>query len=221
MKLVHNNIQKHFDFSINPVQQLIVENHREFFNLTNQLYNQVNFNGEGLWVLSDDEILNLSKNAIIISDYYNLDCNSKKVQIFLNDEIQNALNSTDYFTELADINSRLIDLNSKLLESIDLPIDFNAEFSPDDLIKISKYRIMEETSLVQRIIAYVEIFAKLKNIKLIIFFNLSLILDERELYQLLKDLRYMDLYVFLLDGQSTKQTQGEITVIDNDLCEIQ
>ena len=46
MKLVHKNINKHFDFSINCLHHLIIESPKEFFNLTSQLYSQ-SVQGEG------------------------------------------------------------------------------------------------------------------------------------------------------------------------------
>lgn len=198
MKLVHKNINKQFDFKTNLFCHLIVENPKEFFMLTKELHSQTELGEPGDWVLSDSEILDVSKNCLFIYDYYQLNFNSKKIQNIINSSVLNILKHNDYYKEFSKINLELIELNQKVLENIELPIQYNNDFNFEDFVKFSNYTIGEETNFLQKIISFIDIYSKLKSIKLIIFINLFLVLSKEEINLLIKQLKYQNLSAFFI-----------------------
>ncbi len=202
MKLVHKNINKQFNFKESNFCHLIIENSKEFYNLTNELYRQCVLQEEGNWVLSNIEQLDICKNTLFIYDYYQINLNSKKTQNIINNEVLKILKESDYFELLSKINLNLITLNENVLENINLPIQFNSEFCFEDFIKFSNYTVKEETGFLQKILCYIDLFLKLKNIKLVIFVNLLSVVSQQELVELLKQLSYMQLPVFFISSKT-------------------
>ena len=221
MKLVHKDINKHFDFAVNSFQHLIIENAKEFFNLTNELYAQSVLGEDGFWVLSDSGILDLQKETLFISNFFDMDFNSKKIQNLINNKIENELKYNDFYKEFAEINLLLNKLNFDITQRIDLPVSYNNEFSFDDLIKFSNYKITAETDFIEKIISFIDIFTKLKKIKLVVLINATTYLTEKQLLQIFKHLKYANLSAMLIDGKpATKIAAAQTTIIDPDLCEI-
>lgn len=222
MKLVHPHLDRQFDFERCALQQLLVENQREFLDLTTQLYLQCTKNNEaGEWVLSHhNNLLNLEKEALYIYDYYNFDLNNKKVSSLLNSEVLKVLMQNDYLQEMTTLQSAFSILNDKVLAELDLPIACSHELVFEDVIKLSKYQIEEDLTLPTKILTYIDIFLQLKKIKLVIFINSSQVLMPETLQTLFKELQYKEIKVLCIDGVASKIELAERTIIDMDLCTI-
>lgn len=222
MKLVHPNIETHIDFSKNKIYSLIVENSKEFYNLTHQLYKQVNVGEDvGQWVLSNNKILNIAKTTLFIYDYYNIDFNSKKIQTLITNEVESVANANDLHFNISQINTLISQINEVIFENIDIPLTSDFEFCLADLIKLSAYKINKENDFLNSIHTYVDIFQKLKNIELVVFVNLFSVLEQEEIENLLKQLKYMNINVLMIDGFDKYNLKNvEKIIIDNDLCVI-
>ena len=220
MKLVHINISRHIDFDINFCYSLIIENSTEFYRLTNELYQQTN--GEvGNFVLSDNEILDISKNCLFFYDYYTNFLNSKKIQNILNNKITQIIQENDFYKEFSQINKILIDINDKIKENIDINIEYNQEFNSDSLIKSSNYKISQTNTLLENIINYIDFYVQNTKINTIIFVGAFTVFDQSTIEIFIKQLKYMQLNILFIDSyQKYKINNIETIIIDNDLCVI-
>ena len=220
MKLVHINISRHIDFDINTCYSLIIENSTEFYKLTKELYNQTN-GEEGNFVLSNENILDISKNCLFISDYYSSLLNSKKVLNILNNTILQIIQENDFYKEFSEINKIMLDINDKVKTYLNTNIEYNQEFNYDNLIKISNYKIPQTNILIDNMINYIDFYIQNTKINTVVFVGAFSVFEQNDIELLIKQLKYMQLNVLFIDNyQKYKIKDIETIIIDNDLCVI-
>ncbi len=220
MKLVHPALNHHIDFSQNQIQSLIIENQREYFKLTKELYLQCQ--GEnGDFVLSENEILNISKECLFIYDFFNNFSNSKKTTTIINEKILKILQTEDFFEEFATINASI----SKIIDKIDLAshlsLLFNENFDNETFLKIVKPHLINSGDFLEDLITFIELNSEEKNIKVIILVGSFNFLNKIELNMLIKQLKYLQLNLLLIDPLERYELPNvNRIIIDKDLCEI-
>ena len=220
MILVHANIDKEFDFEKNPIQELVVENSNEYYLLTTELYQQ-ECGESGEWVLSfNNDIKDISKNVLIIHNFYELDCTGKKVESLITSCVLNELKTNDYTDLISQLNVNFFAINDKITENIDLPIVQTKELTYEDFIKFMGYKIEKQEDILSKIITYIEVFVKIKNIKLVVIFNITAILTDEQISLLIKQFEYMQVSVLFLNRQGFLTQIIPKTIVDNDLCVI-
>ena len=221
MKIVHECLSDAIDFDANPVYSLIIENSELFFKLTNELFLECN-GEEGGFVLSKNfKMDKFEKQAVFIHDYFNLSCSGIKVDKLIKSVVLEKLNELDNFELMSKINQSIIEINERVIDLIDLDLSFDDEFDYEKLIKISNFKIKEDSILIEKLYSYIDIFVKLKNIKLVILINLFDYFSEKQINELLKQLKYSELYVLLINSHEKYRIENvKQTIIDNDLCEI-
>lgn len=217
MKLVHERIERHINFD-KANYFLLIENPQEFFILTNELVHQVN-GEDGKWILSNIETLDIEKNVEVIYDYYNLSLNSKKIDAYLKNQILKIAKDGDFVEDLSRINVEIINLNNKLMKQMDLPLLANEDVTFEDLYKISNFSIMEELSLPEKLLDYVDLQIRIKNIKVVVLINPFSYFSCSTLSTLIKEFEYRDLNILFIDTQNHKLPKNfEKIIIDKDLC---
>lgn len=220
MKLVHERIERQINFQKSNNYFLLIENPEEFFKLTQELVVQAN-GEDGKWILSNIETLDIPKNIEVVYDYYNLSLNSKKTDSYLKNQILKVAKEGDFLEELSRINVEIINLNNKLMKNIDLPLLANEDVTFEDLYKISNFSIMEELSLPEKLLDYVDLQIRIRNIKIIVLISPFSYLTCSTLCSLVKQFEYRDLKVLLIDTQNHKLPKTfEKIIIDKDLCVI-
>lgn len=222
MKLVNNRYQQHIDFSIYPAYFLVLENSQEFLKVTEEIYAECEGREESQFVLSENmEILNISKNCLLIHNYFDLDINNKKIINEINNRVLNYISKQDFVQEFCELNKILIDLNDKIVENFDFKLEYDADFTYDKFVKISNYKIESQNNFVDKLLSFIKIYTALKKTKLIIFVGLSLYLSKNELEIFIKELNYLELKCLLIEPRLkyNLENAGHI-IIDEDLCEI-
>lgn len=221
MKLIHNDfIGIEFDFYNNQFINLVIENSKDFYEFTHQLYLQIEENQELGWVLSkDNKIESISKNVLFINDYFNFDLNNKKINNLINQNILEFFKERDYYKNFALINNEISLLEQEILLNIDLPLICEKEFFYEDLIKLLEFKINENISFIEKIITYIDIFIKLKKIEIVCFVDIFSYLTKDEVSQLIKQLKYMEVSGFFLENSvKLKLDDLKTVIIDNDFC---
>ena len=221
MKIVHECLNEAINFDICPVYSLIIENSELFYKFTNDLFNQCN-GEDGDFVLSNNFKLDkFEKQAVFIHDYFNLSCSGIKIDKLIKSSILEKLNELDNFELMSRINQLIIEINEKVIDMVDLDLKFDDEFDYEKLIKISNFKIKEDSVLIEKLYSYIDIFVKLKNIKLVILVNLFDYFSEVQINDLLKQLRYNELFVLIVNSHEKYNLENaKRIIIDDDLCEI-
>lgn len=220
MKLVHPTIEKQIDFNISNCYEMVIENSNEFFKLTSDIINQSN-SLEGNFVLSDGKLLDISKNCLVIYDYYNLNLMTKKISNLINFEVLEILKNGDFIEEFSSINKTLIDVSERVKDKLDFLVETNQEFDYETFTKYSNFKVIKTNVLAYDLQELIAIMQKLSNIKIIILINPNSFFNENEIKSLIKQLSYMQLNILLINNMQKYRLENiNRIIIDEDLCEI-
>lgn len=222
MKLVNSRYNQHFDFNNYFAYYLIIENSKEFLKVVEELYGECFASVDSEFTLSENnEILSISKNSLLIYNYFDLDLNNKKITNEINSRISSIFSSQDFVEDFSKLNQMFIDINDKVVSNFDFELEYDADLTYDKLIKISNYKISEQSTFIDKLIGYIKIYTALKKTKLLVFVGLSDYLSQAELELFLKELEYLDLKCLLVESHQKYNLNfvGKI-LIDEDLCEL-
>lgn len=218
MKLIHPHFSIQIDFDKNDCYSLVIENSREFYEKTSELFRQSN-GDDGNFVLSENIELDISKACLYIYDFYSDTLNNKKTITSINKKVIDILKSNDFVCEFNEINKLFININDSVLEQLDYNIEYADNLDYDTFVKFSSYKIKTDNSLLENLLSYIQIFVQNEGKILLIFVNLFSVLEKSEIELLIKQLRYMQLKVLLIDShQKYKVDDIETIIIDDDLC---
>lgn len=210
------------DFDVCSAYFLVLENPKEYLTVVEELCAECSGDGESQFVLSDNcEIMNISKNCLLIHDYFNLDINNKKIITEINNRVLNYISKQDFVQDFCDLNKLFIDINEKIVDNFDFKLEYDMDFTYDKFVKMSNYKIENQSDFMNRLVSFIKIYCALKKTKLIIFVGLSLFLSQIELWGFIKELNYLDLKCLFVEPvlKYNLKNVGRI-IIDNDLCEI-
>ncbi len=95
-------------------------------------------------------------------------------------------------------------------------------FLLNDLLKTATFAFREDySSLVERICSYLGAAARYTKTKLFIFVNLFQYLSESDYSQFIREMCMRKYHILLIESGIHSPMEGEeMTVVDNDLCEI-
>lgn len=222
MKLINNRYEQHMDFDRFSACFLVLENSHEYLKVVEELRDECIENEDSEFVFSDGlEVLNMSKNCLLFYNYFDFDINNKKIIGEINNRVLDFISKNDYVKDFCEINKMIIDINDKILNNFDFEVEYDDEFSYDKFIKISNYKISTQSKFIDKIMAYIKLYSKLKNIKLVIFIGLSAYLSKEEIQLFIKELEYLELKcLFVEPYQKYKINNVGTIIIDDDLCEI-
>lgn len=222
MKLVNNRYKQHMEFDKYSAYYLIVENPKEYLKVVGELYNECTNNVESDFILSDKgEILSISKNCLLLHNYFDLDVNNKKIINEINNRALNILSHNDYVEDIFKLNELFININDKIADAFDFELEYDSDLSYEKFIKMANFKISAQTTFLDRLLAYIKIYTSLKSTKLVVFVGLSAFLDKREIELVLRQLEYSELKcLFVEPVQKFKIENAGRILIDDDLCEI-
>lgn len=203
------------------ISTIIIENHAFYRNFIEDLLLQSQ-NGCSRFVLADENnILNLSKEAEILTDIFCLPFDSRTMQNKVN---QLALQECNLSAR--DAPGLLSKINEMAAEIV-CSLDFEAGYTPladlSGVIKLLGF-FMEAEGLTfpERIIEYINFLSRYCKKKLFIILNLKCALTAEEYSEFAKLICYKRINVLLVEsGQSENTAENEtVRIIDKDLCEI-
>lgn len=214
-----------YDFSIelieNQVYNVVIENATALSSVMKSLYGQIN-GMEGDFILSEaEQILPLSKNIVLISNPYEINCNDKKILNKLYQELQTNMQEQafDFFNEL---NCNIINFLDMLMNTVPYNLESSLESDFTGLLKLYDIKICTDTdSLLEKIIDYIRAIKNICGIQVIVFLNLKQFLTVEELLQLYEFCFYEKVHIINIGGVQTKLLPVEKSlIIDKDLCKI-
>ena len=222
MKIVHPKMFVTIDFSVNNCYSLTIENTSEFYDKTRELHNQINNGYSGNFVMSELNEMDIKKHCLFVYDYYSDILNCKKTTSIVNSTVNEILKHDDFIEDFSVLNSTMLKLNSKIAEQLDYNITFSEDFTFDNFIKFSNYKInFAENDLLNNLLTLIQIACQSSIINTIICVNLMQVVTEQELDAFVKQIKYMQLNLLLIDScQKYKLKNVENIIIDNDLCVI-
>lgn len=210
------------DFDAYPAYFLVLENSQEYLKVVEEFYTECEGKEESQFVLSNNgEIIDISKNCLLIHNYFDLDLNSKKITNEINNRVFNYISQQDFVQDFCELNKLFIDINDKIVDNFDFKLEYDSDFTYDKFVKISNYKIEMQSKFIERIMSYIKIYCALKRTKLVVFVGLSLFVSKKELEIFIKELKYFELNCLFIEPKLKYNLEnvGRI-IIDDDLCEI-
>lgn len=202
----------------NKILAIEIENKKYFYRTVSGLYRLSR--GE---IIDEFQFYNDSMKEInipniqVISDFFNIDLDSKKISSELQ---KNIILSIDEKTmqELINNYKRIYTSFNKVLNNIDLPLIMNQDFNPEIFIKVLKLSIQKKDDLLENLLLLIDINRILEMKQIFFFINLKQYLTNSELIELYKYAIYNCISIILIDSQSygpTLEYEKKLIIDDN------
>ena len=219
MKLANSKFFETLEFECGS-QTLVVENVELLRTIILQLKFQIN-NKIGDFILSDnDEILDISKNILLITDVFEISSLSKQLKNKLQQYVESSYDNDDLYQ---DVYQKLIEFGNDLTNSSPYPLCFNQEISKFDIIKLLDIQFEHNySSLLEEVIDYIDIFSQIIKTKLFVFVSLHSFLTDEEFNNFMKIMDYKGIRVLLIERYLSLDNgiNNNVHIIDKDLCVI-
>ena len=219
MKLANSKFFETLEFECGS-QTLVVENVELLRTIILQLKFQIN-NKIGDFILSDnDEILDISKNILLITDVFEISGLSKQLKNKLQQYVESSYDNDDLYQ---DVYQKLIEFGNDLTNSSPYPLCFNQEISKFDIIKLLDIQFEHNySSLLEEVIDYIDIFSQIIKTKLFVFVSLRSFLTDEEFNNFMKIMVYKGIRVLLIERYLSLDSgiNNNVHIIDKDLCVI-
>lgn len=219
MKFVHPYYFQPIEIESEFPVTLVMENPKMFRKTIFELIDQCN-GYDGNFILSENnEILDLSKACVVISDICQQDFMNHDIRNKVQKILESEITGED---ETISLLSSIEQFGVRVADSFKYPLKYKITLQPCDLIKFLGFEIDEEDALpLERLIDFLEIYENLLNRKLVVTVNLKEYFSEDEYCIFQKDITNRQINVLMLERHvhSFDDTEHRI-IIDQDLCEI-
>ena len=218
-KLIINNCNIIEDFNNNKNIILVIKNKKYIYLLVNSLLNE-DIENKYLLIIDDNNKQQNNDDFIeFIPSIFLLNFNSKKNLTIINKQIKN-----QYKTRIKEtieiIYTYLLDLQKNICIDFDIELISNIDLIEDDILKLINFEIKDKyDSILDKIINYMKIINQLRKIKIFIFLNLSIYLNKEEIKLLLKESKYYDFKIILIENnEEIIDLFDTKRILDDDLC---
>lgn len=223
MNLVIPKYDINICFKENYVNTLIIENPDAFRFILSSLYNQCNGNDGSLILSEEDKILKISKEIELITNIFEVDCNSRKLINAVYKELNEMIYEVKY-EEVSKLNGQIIDSLEDFFSLTPLPLEFDLDLDLSNLFKIYKTRVYidDEKDSLSYLFDYLKLMHDVCKVEIFVILNLKSYFDKNELDMFIRNLNYEKIHLLILEGvESPNSLDNEIKLIlDKDLCKI-
>jgi CRISPR type II-A-associated protein Csn2 len=203
------------------VNVLIIEREDYFFKYCTEINRQIEGLDGNFCLYNNDDKLSLPKTSVFFTDFFNINLNDKKILTklfsYLSDLVNNKL-----VVEITQLRSLWLDIFCKLNAESDCQLDYDGGEDLPTLFKAFGVKVADDDeSLLNKLVAFINIFSSLVKIKNFFFVNLKCFLNADELLKLYHEAQLNEVNLFLLESFEKDHLKDEkIVIIDKDLCEI-
>lgn len=222
MRFVYPEIRTVFDTDIPQINTLIIEAPQLMMELTSDIFSQIN-GANGRAVLSDQgKILDMSKNAEILNEFYSFDISSKKLIAKVQSEIERkALSGENYESSMEMLNgieNHIRNMARDLSCNIDFP-----KLSYLSILKATGLNLIDDShSLGERIVSYITCIKELFSSCFFITINLRNYIDDNEASLLLETLKVHKIDILMIESIEKSVVKYEKRhIVDENFCLIQ
>ncbi len=223
MILVHPRIEEQIEFKENVINVLCIENKALFNEIVSDFLVQIN-GEDGDFILSEKgKELPVKKSVELVLSPFMMDFNSKKILSSIYGDLKENAYQQDYYANTVKLLSEISGYISNVVDEYKYPLEISEEINIEDVFKLASLKVDNSNStLVDKIVDYVELVTTVLNVKLVVFVNLKLYIEEEQLGELYKTIMNKKINVLLIENMMiSSKIEGEKgIIIDKDLCEI-
>lgn len=220
MKIIFPPLTSPVVLSDEYVTTIVIENRKNYYEIVNDLYSQVNKSDGRIILSQSDKMIDISKNVELIMQYIPFDCNKKSLVTKLHQKLKEIANNS-YYSETMDILSNLQEYLFEIADTYSSSLVIN-EVDITGLLKTANVSFSDDfDSLSSSIFSYCANVVNLEGNKLFIFVGLRNYIDDDECELLVRTLIDHKITVLLLENRcfSVMKLEKRI-IIDKDLCVI-
>lgn len=222
MKLVHPILNSHIVFDDNVINVLVLENQNIFSQMLFELSEQIN-GKDGRFVLSDEDILPLSKNAHMLIDYINLDINSKKIKSKLYNMFNMLAHNEDYYTKTNCVMSNVSAYFEDICNEFPCNVTYSSEFDIIGLTNAVNLCVDDNyDSIAEKLLDYMLTYKALLGDTVFVLANLKSYISDKELLSFYNDILYNKIKILIIENfiNGSHLHMERCVILDNDLCEL-
>lgn len=222
MRINVNYFDQEIELSTEKVFSIEIENKSYFFRFVNSLYHIMNGEGEeDIQFYDDGKEINCNGKIQVISNYFQFDFNSRKVQTSLLKYVNQNIDDADK-NDLSKYYSNLVKEYKKILNKLDITVNLEVDEEVDSLAKLLKVSIPVEDNLMNNLFRIIDLEKELKMNVITFFINLKQYLSKEELIELYKYATYNLVPIVLIDSfhYEITETYESKLMIDDSLEEI-
>ncbi len=223
MILVHPRIEEQIEFKENVINVLCIENKALFNEIVSDFLVQIN-GEDGDFILSEKgKELPIKKSVELVLSPFIMDFNSKKILSSIYGDLKENAYQQDYYANTVKLLSEISGYISNVVDEYKYPLEISEEINIEDVFKLASLKVDNSNStLVDKIVDYVELVTTVLNVKLVVFVNLKSYIEEEQLGELYKTIINKKINVLLIENMMiSSKIEGEKgIIIDKDLCEI-
>ena len=213
--------QKPIETEEGKISTLVIENPVFYRDLISDMLLQSENGSSRFSISKDNETLNFSKKAEIITDVFSLNFGSRTFQTKLNQIVLEEATLLDI--NLKELIDRVNEIGSKIVSALDFDTNYVPVSDLSGIIKLlGFYFDSDALSLPEKIIEYLSFLNRFTEKELFIIVNLKSILTEKEFSEFAKLILYKKINLILVESQNSMfvDSYESIRIIDKDLCEI-
>lgn len=222
MRFFHPVFSKPIIFRENKVNLLIVENKKLFSNFVGDFTLQSRGEEGGILLSDDVSDLDFEKHTEVITDYFRLNFNGKKLSSKLITELkQSALYG--FAKETGELLSSLNSFGSNVVSSVEFPLEWDTVDDIGEVLKLFEYKLsLNFESPLEMLVDYMEVCSHFLKKDIFVLVNLKSYFDIEEIKLLYKEAFFRKWNLIVLEPSDREQLSEyeDIVIIDKDLCEI-
>lgn len=221
MKLKIGYFDSCIDFTVCPIWYLQIESRSLFNNVVQSLaaFTNEEEGKERILLSQNDKEIEIHKHMDLVVDYFNINLQSRSFLAKLTSYINQNVSEEDKII----INRKIQEICAiydGCIVDFDMDVEYDRDISYVNFTKLLSPHIQfsYKEILMDRLTKYVKVIAELKLSKIIVFVNPYEVLETAEVYELMKLIRYLDLYgLFIMNYLLDEKFDDErIFQIDSD-----
>ncbi|WP_434799174.1 type II-A CRISPR-associated protein Csn2 [Terrisporobacter vanillatitrophus] len=179
--------------------------------------------GNDVVLLNNDNRLEISKNILVVNDFYNIDINSNKILKSLYNDIEIQYNY-EYGEDNLLINLQNIFENiGEVLSTYDFELEYKRELKVSEILKATglKFNEYHYDNPFDNIICLFDLISNFKLYKIIVLVNLKLFFNDEEIIEIYKSALQRDIKLLVIEyGEENHLLEYENKLyIDNEFDE--
>ncbi|MDR3293706.1 MAG: type II-A CRISPR-associated protein Csn2 [Clostridiales bacterium] len=220
--LRHSDWENRLELNGAPIV-IVVENRGKFAEYAADIVCHAE-GGEGTFKLfKGNDDASFEGHTAVISDLSSFSLNGKKALNLFHKKLIAEAQNGELLLKIGEINTALAAFADELAFRSEIPLEYDAEADGSDIVKLINARVQEKyPKLIEKIVAFVDLAAELKRIKLFIIFFGKAYFSAEDIKALYHHCSLLGITPLLLEPCFHEDLSlGEYTlIIDEDLCEI-
>lgn len=201
---------------------LTIESPREFYLLVEDMIGLLDGAETSFSLWDGDMRIKTSDRCEIVADVFSFEVTDRKIVTALYKRLQSNFLDGDFVVPFGEAATAAENFLGALCDTVDFPIEYD-ELSLDALLKTFAVRPAKNyDTLLEKIVAYIDIFAELKRVDVFVFVGLKDVLPDDELALLYRHCELKKIALLLIESHRARPPLApeRSIIITDDLCEI-